>query len=678
MPDTVLPQPQPLAFDQLMREQARVLRAKDEPPRTLPAWRQRREALRRAMFQAMGPMPEQSCPLEPRVLGVLRRPGYRIEKVIFQSRPDVWVTSSLYVPESIQGRIPAVLVVHGHWRGARRDPVVQARCLGLVKLGFVVLAVDAFGAGERHTDPAPGRYHGALYGSTLWPSGQTLLGMQVYDNRRAVDYLSGRPEVDARHVGITGASGGGNQSMYAGALDERLGAVVPVCSVGTYQAYLRAACCVCEVLPGALRFTEEGDVLGLVAPRALMVVSATRDSFNFSVEQARVSLNRARAIFELHNAGEKLRHAIFESGHDYSRPMREAMYGWMTRWLKNEGRGEPIAEPAHQVESAEDLACFPDGRRPANFLLLPQFAGRAARALVESQNRSRPNHAEEWESTAMDKRSQLRRVLGELPMPQRPAAKLLEPRREGDVQTTPLIVQPEPNLPVPALLRERTNRGKGPHPACVLLHPDGKQQALNHPVAGALLEGGWSVLAPDLRATGETKPARDAIAGAPDHNSAEHAVWVGRPLLGQWVVDVACLLDWLAARQGVDRRRVSVVGIGPAGLVALAAGALFDDRVAAVGAIGAPATYVTNEAYPQGTPMGILVPGILQVGDVPLLAALCAPRRLLIAEPRLPEGQTPRDAFAFTRAVYGTLRRENALTLLPAFQAKEAVAALTV
>src|SRR5205085_5086730 len=124
------------------------------------------------------------------------------------------------------------------------------------------------------------------------------LGGQVSDNRRAVDYLLTRPEVDGTRLGVTGASGGGNQSMYAGALDERFGAVVPVCSVGNYQSYLRAACCVCEVLPGALRFTEEGDVLGMVAPRALLVINATRDGIQFSVAEAKKSLERASAIFK--------------------------------------------------------------------------------------------------------------------------------------------------------------------------------------------------------------------------------------------------------------------------------------------------------------------------------------------------------------------------------------------
>src|SRR5207245_1430386 len=190
-----------------------------------------------------------------------------------------------------------------------------------------------------------------LYGSTLWPTGHTLLEMQVYDNRRAVDYLRARPEVDGDLLGVSGASGGGNQSMYAGALDERFRAVVPVCSVGTYQAYLHAACCVCEVLPGALRFAEEGDVLSLVAPRALMVINATRDAYQFSVTEAAKSVDRARVVFKLYGAGEKVQHTIFESGHAYNQPMREAMYGWMTQWLKNEGEGKPIAEPKHTIET---------------------------------------------------------------------------------------------------------------------------------------------------------------------------------------------------------------------------------------------------------------------------------------------------------------------------------------
>src|SRR5713226_37577 len=318
MPDTDSSSSDPQAFDRFVQAQASALRAKDFPPASRREWDQRRTKLRQSMLEAMGPFPEKPCDLSPQFQGLLERDGYRIERLIFQSRPDVWVTANAYVPNAGKGKLPAVLVVHGHWPMARRDPVVQARCLGLVKLGFFTLAAEAFGAGERFASPASGTYHGALYGSTLWPIGQTLLGMQVYDNRRAVDYLLTRREVDGDRLGITGASGGGNQSMYAGALDERIKAVVPVCSVGSYQAYLHAACCVCEVLPGALRFTEEGDVLGLVAPRSLLVVSATKDAFQFSVGEAEKSVARARPVFKLYGVEEKLRHAIFDSGHAYN------------------------------------------------------------------------------------------------------------------------------------------------------------------------------------------------------------------------------------------------------------------------------------------------------------------------------------------------------------------------
>jgi dienelactone hydrolase/pimeloyl-ACP methyl ester carboxylesterase len=659
----------PKAFDKRMQDQGQALHAKDRPPASRKEWEERRKALRTAMFSAMGPFPEKPCPLQPRVLGTLKRDGYRIEKLVFQTRPDVWVTASAYVPEPVKGKHPAVLVVHGHWAGARRDPVVQARCLGLVKLGFFVLAVDAFGSGERYTAPARGTYHGALYGSTLWPSGQTLLGLQVYDNRRAVDYLCSRPEVDGTRLGITGASGGGNQTMYAGALDDRFQAVVPVCSVGTYQAYLHAACCVCEALPGGLRLAEEGDVLSLVAPRSLMVVSATRDGFQFSVGEAKKSLARAETVFKLLGAGDRLRHAIFESRHDYNQPMREVMYGWMTRWLKGEGEGKPIPEPRHTVESADDLACYPPGSRPKTFLLLPELAARESLPLVRKHNSLKPKHAEDWESAAVYMRSRLKKeIFGGFPLAPKPAGKLNKPEEAGDVRTVQLLLHPEPGMPLPVTLKFRTGRF-GRIPACVLLHLDGGAEALKHPLAQSLIKKGWEVLAPDLRATGLTKRSGDAIRGAPDHNSAEHALWVGRPLLGQWVFDVSCLLDWMAIQPGLNGRHFALVGLGQAGVVALCAGGLLDDRVASVASVDSLTSYVTDQPYADGTRMGLLAPGILRVGDVPHLASLVAPRPLQIvggvsALGKKLGGKELSEAFGFTAGIYRLHKAEKRLSVV--------------
>jgi pimeloyl-ACP methyl ester carboxylesterase len=492
--------------------------------------------------------------------------------------------------------------------------------------------------------------------------------MQVYDNRRAVDYLLTRPDVDGAHLGVTGASGGGNQTMYAGALDERFHAVVPVCSVGNYQAYLQAACCVCEVLPGALRFTDEGDVLGLVAPRALMVVSATKDSFQFSVGEAEKSLARAKEIYKLRGDAEaKLRHAVFESGHAYNQEMREAMYGWMAKHLKGEGEGKPIAEPKHDVEAVEDLACYGETKRPAAFLFPPSFAAREARAMLPKADDRKRDHVEAWEAEATMLRAKLKEVLGEFPTPPKPDdAKLDKGETADGVRTLPLRLRPEPGLALEALVRHKPGT-VGRIPVCLLLHPDGKAEALKHPLAAALVEAKWAVIAPDLRGTGAARPEGDAVHNAPDHNTAEHAVWVGRPLLGQWVYDAACLTDWMAVQRGYDSSRFAVVGVGAMGVVALCAAAL-DDRFSAAAVLDAPAALVTEEAYAPPVRMGILAPNLFAAGDVPHLAALAAPRRLAVVAGVTPQGKKldakgMQAAYAFTQAVYGLYKKDDRLTL---------------
>src|SRR4051812_17802509 len=119
MPDPI---PDSQRYNDFILAQARALRANDDPPINKEAWTRRRGLLRPAMFAAMGPFPEVPSDLAPKVVGTLDRGKYHIEKLIFQSRADVWVTANVYVPTGAK-RFPAVLVVHGHWAGARRDPV---------------------------------------------------------------------------------------------------------------------------------------------------------------------------------------------------------------------------------------------------------------------------------------------------------------------------------------------------------------------------------------------------------------------------------------------------------------------------------------------------------------------------------------------------------------------------
>jgi dienelactone hydrolase len=653
---------EPTPFEQFTRATASKLRENDVPPATRAEWEQRRGKLRERILAAIGPSPDKPCDLEPRPLGTLDRDGYQIEKLIFQSRPDMLVTASAYVPTLKDGvKVPAVLVVHGHWAGARRDPVVQARCLGLVKLGFFVLAVDAFGAGERYTKPARGTYHGALYGSTLWPAGHSLLGMQVYDNRRAVDYLLSRKEVNGK-IGITGASGGGNQSMNAGALDDRIQAVVPVCSVGNYQSYLRTACCVCEVLPSALTFTEEGDVLGLVAPRALLVMNATRDGIQFSPPEAEKSLTRARAIYQLMDAKTKVRHQVFDSVHDYNRPMREAMYGWMTLHLKGEGKGDPIPEPEHTLEKLEDLACFPDPlQRPRGFLTPPLFAGRVGRELVAKVDKLAPDHPEMWEATANGMRAELKALLGKMPLFVDVKLRLPPVSKRADAPYRETFhLTSEPGIEITGLRCVPAPKD-GKLPRAIVVSFDGLDEEMDS-IRKAPPLGEHFRLVP--RGLGKELSKSGAIAGAPDHTAAEHGVWIGRPLLAQWTADTIALLR--AASGSVTP--FVLVGIGPGALVALTAAALLPDHVRSVVLVDSMSTFVTDTGYASGTHMGLLAPGILTVGDIPHLAGMIAPRRLIIAGGVSPQGKplTEKElaeAYRFTTGVYKAVRAADMLTI---------------
>lgn len=612
-------------FLQFVRQQAAQLRAQDRPPQTLAEWQTQRERLRAKLLQAWGGFPSEPCPLEPRKLGEVIRDGYRVEKLLLQTLPGIWMPALAYVPDA-PGKRPALLCVHGHLRQAKQDPIVQSRCIGAAKLGYFVLAVDAFGAGERGLDKALGEYHGEMVAATLLPVGKPLCGIQVYENMRCVDYLQTRPEVDPTKIGITGASGGGNQTMYAGAWDERFGSVVPVCSVGNYQAYLGVACCLCEVVPGALTFTEEWGVLALTAPRGLMVVNVTRDGIQFSIREARKSIVGAQYVYDLYGQPDKLYHTPVRWHHEYHQPIREAMYGWMTQQLLGQGDGSPIPEPEHTPEDPEEIRCFPRGSRPDDWITLPQFAAKEGRRLL--QDWPFPSTADEWQVRKLTLRRVLRdQVLGGIPEGTVPH-ETVEPVRGKRSWT--VSYSPEPGLRLTAQRQAATDPARG---EVILLNLEGANAARQSTLHAELLQQGWDVITVELRATGSLAPPRDRIGRAPDHNSAEWSLWIGRPLIGQWVCDVLSLIKLLEAVQPTDfPGRRWIVGEGPAGLVALVTAAVAAPEIPleGVAAIHSLTSFISDVPYERQR-LGTLAPGILRdVGDVAHLASLGFPRRVAI------------------------------------------------
>ena len=167
-------------------------------------------------------------------------------------------------------------------------------------------------------------------------------------------------------------------------------------------------------------------------------------------------------------------------------------------------------------------------------------------------------------------------------------------------------------------------------PLAIVLDLEGAEKAAQSRLARALQQDGWSVLTVDLRATGVLAWPGDKIGGAPDHNTAQWGLWIGRPLLGQWALDIRRVLDAVHKVDGKLPDRIAVVGQGSAGTVALAAAAV-DSRITHVVAMDSLASYVTDAPY-KSQRLGLMAPGILrEVGDIEHLAALCLPRRVVIA-----------------------------------------------
>lgn len=596
---------------------------------------QRLSDIRKNLIEVWGGFPETPCDLAPRKLETLDRDGYTLEKLLLQTYPGVWMTAHAYVPKK-EGQLPAVLCVHGHWKEAKQAPAVQARCIGLAKHGYFVLAVDAFGAGERAVGEALGEYHGEMTAATLLPVGKPLSGIQVYENMRAVDYIQSRPEVDTQKIGITGASGGGNQTMYAGAWDSRFKAVIPVCSVGTYNAYLGTACCMCEVVPGAARFCCEGEILGLVAPRGLMLFNATKDANQFSVKEARKSLAVAQTYFDLAGAPAGVQQTVFDWHHDYSPTMRERMYGWMALHLKGEGDGSPLPDPAMTLEDPEAVRCYPGTARPDDWITLPQFAAAEGQRLLSRMEP--PANAQGWSNWRSATREKLRKssAFANNPRAEEPSKGMQSSGNDAGS----FSFESEPGITLTARYRTPSTNSASPPRLVVLANLDAENADRIETLSAACLQQGWHVLIPQLRATGSGSIPGDKIGNAPDHNSAQWGLWVGRPLLGQWTYDLQRAVTALESTQpevlnksGAVWSRggeIAVVGVGTAGPVVQCAAAL-DSRFQRVATIGSLASYLSKAPY-RGQRAGLMAPGIVRdVGDLSHISALVAPRVLMIS-----------------------------------------------
>ncbi len=325
---------------------------------SLDAWNQRAAHIRELILESAGlmPMPERT-PLGAQVFGEIKHDDYSVSKVYFESLPGFFATGNLYRPAG-EGPFPAILSPHGHWAYGRLEnsaiASVPGRAINLARQGFVVFTIDMVGYNDSWQLPH------RLFGGPrekLW--GLSVAGLQLWNGIRALDFLESLPYVRRDAIGATGASGGGTQVFLLAAVDERVAVAAPVNMISLQMQ----GGCLCENQPGLRLDTTNVEIAATIAPRPLLMVSATGD---WTTNTMKREYPAVRELYALRGAADRVHGVQFDAPHNYNRDSREAVYAWMARWLQGAPADVKREERAFTPEPLPDLLVFhqrpvPDG-----------------------------------------------------------------------------------------------------------------------------------------------------------------------------------------------------------------------------------------------------------------------------------------------------------------------------
>ena len=602
----------------------------------------RQQWVRESFWQLAGGKPERT-PLRPRTLGSFDRPSYRLEKVVYESRPELYVTANLYIPTAGKPPYPGVLFQMGHTANGKAGDTYQKCCQGLARLGYVVLAFDPMGQGERvyypgangHTRLASVDDEHTYPGKQMLLVGDTATRFQVWDAIRSLDYLASRPEVDAARLASTGQSGGGTLTMLLAAADDRLAAAA-VASGNTENF-----ACPDFNPPGSTDDAEQDlvgsgaagfdrwDLLYPLAPKPLLILVSDKDFFGTYSPQYISSgwqeYQKLQNAYGLLGHKNSLAWASTPLPHTLSYYLRLRIYNWFEQHLKKSDQ-RIEREPDVQPEPDEKLWAGPSGNVVRDFHSVTPFQLVRQRA-TEVQTPAAPKALPGFELAPT---KALIASVGSVP--------------SRDLKIEAIEVASTPKVWLPAWLfrpASATTR------VVLILDERGRNQ---HWREGGLCEklaqGGRIACAADLRGIGDLRP--EAGRGAPSytisHESEEEYAWasliLGKPVLDQRVADILALVEALKSRG-----RVAIAASGRLTVPALMAAAAVQDieSIYLSGGLDSFRSIVESEQYKQ--PLSIFAPNVLAHADLPQLASAIAPRRIHLAGATDAAGRTlPLDA----------------------------------
>jgi dienelactone hydrolase len=518
----------------------------------------RKEVVRAKVLELIGGLPDYNGPLKAKVARTIKRDSYVIEDVIYQSLPGLYVTANLYRPQAA-GTFPGILLPLGHWDYGKS--AVQQIAANLALKGFVVLTYDPIGQGER-LQAFDVRFGKSIAGGSTEQHfmagtqsilvGQSFARYRIWDAKRSLDYLLSRPEVDREKIGVTGCSGGGTVTTYISALDPRVKVAAPACYMNSFQTiFSNGALGDSEQsLPGFLAAgLDLTDYPELFAPNPWLMMSTEKDFF--TPASAKLVYDEASRWYDLYDAKDKIKWVVGPGGHGTPLVLREAIYEWFIRWLKD-GKGDWHEQPVHFV--------------PARMLT----ASRTGQVAFEPGSRDIYQIIAETPKTVLGQAEMLEQIMSWVKYEKRPP--IVKSMVADSANVEKVTLESEPGLDI-SLTLYKPQTGSGRRRALLILesYPHAPE------IAEQLAEKGSVVAILNVRG----RPIAPIAAWSGDWMPNTQAWLIGRNLPGMRGLDILRAVDYLEARPDVDSKQIGAVASDVPGIWVLLAAAI-DTRISSV------------------------------------------------------------------------------------------------
>lgn len=561
--------------------------------------------------------------LNAKVVNTHRYDGFSIENIIFESVSRRFVTCNLYLPDNGKTKHPAALELCGHGQQGK-IPASDAAVL-LAKNGIAVLIVDPIGQGERvqlidkHDNNLT---RGATTEHTLLNVGCNLLGSSLamyefWDNHRAIDYLLTRDDIDESKIGVFGSSGGGTQTTYMIGLDERI-QVAAICSFFSLRERtieLQGVADGCQHIPGEGKaMFELSDFVTLFAPKPALILCGKYDFVDFWGTLQ--GFNELKKVYRTLGNETCVDMLAVETGHGLGVEKQYKLVAWFKQWLMNDK--SPVRNDGENPMNIKDgdLLCTANGQ--VNNSVYHSEAVMVANLKISNDlASSRTRFLSLNESL---KKKIVLELLGISIPDSKVVSELTGQVQEREYCVYKYMILREEQMPVACAVAKPDNVMEN-EPIILYLFERGKNALMNENkiVSTQIAKGGY-LIAADLRGCGETAAplaSNDTKYWNTEYRNAMISQHIGRPIMGQRVIDLMSLLDFISGDHLLKSRKINIIADGLYGPIAIHT-AYLDKRINSIEILRSIKSYNEYIANPlQRDMISCVLYGVLQYYDLP-------------------------------------------------------------